>query len=70
MYVRIEYTQNKIIENIYFKCFKTGSKVIGIQQYCDNTLLLFALCKLLYLGIAKLPFLMLLLLVHRSRFAS
>jgi hypothetical protein len=27
------YTQNKIIENIYLKYFKTGSKVIGVKHY-------------------------------------
>jgi hypothetical protein len=37
------YIQNKIIENIYFKYFKTESKVISVLCYSDNTMLHFVL---------------------------
>jgi hypothetical protein len=37
------YTQNKVIENIFFKYFKVGSKVIGTQRYSENATLHFAL---------------------------
>jgi hypothetical protein len=36
------YNQNRIIENIYFKYFKPGSKVI-IERYSDTATLNFAL---------------------------
>jgi hypothetical protein len=38
-----KYTQKKIIKNIYFKYFKTGSKIISVQRYSDNAMLHFAL---------------------------
>ncbi len=37
------YGKNKVFKNIYFKYFKTESKVIGAQHYSDNATLHFAL---------------------------
>jgi hypothetical protein len=54
------YIQNKIIENIYFKNFITGSKVISVQFY---SVIAITLCYILhyhitlYHSIAKLSFL-------------
>jgi hypothetical protein len=51
--------QNKISENIYFKYFKTGSKVIGIWRF---SVIEITLCYILrypitlYHSIAKLSF--------------
>jgi hypothetical protein len=51
------YTQNKIIENIYFKYFKTGSKVISIYRYSVKAMTQWYILRYhitLYHSIAKL----------------
>jgi hypothetical protein len=54
------HSQNMIVKNIYFKYFKTGSKVIGILRYSVITITLCYIVRYritLYRSIAKFLYL-------------